>query len=152
MLMMKIMTGIALCISALSFSAQAADIVGSWRTIDDQNGFTRSIVTVNKDSNNTYTGTIVKIFPLPDKPLVEICKKCPPPLTDKPFVGLNILQNLVDDPKKPNHFMNGTILDPLSGKTYRMKARLSADGRRLTIRGYVGVSLLGRSQTWMREQ
>jgi uncharacterized protein (DUF2147 family) len=44
------------------------------------------------------------------------------------------------------------ILDPLSGKVYRAKARLSPDGRRLSMRGYVGVSMLGRSQSWFREE
>ncbi len=43
------------------------------------------------------------------------------------------------------------LLDPLSGRIYRCKAKLSPDGRRLTMRGYVGVSMLGRSQSWIRE-
>ena len=60
--------------------------------------------------------------------------------------------NLKQDPKKENNFIDGKVLDPLSGNIYSTKVRLSNDNRRLSIRGYVGVSALGRSQTWLREE
>jgi uncharacterized protein (DUF2147 family) len=44
----------------------------------------------------------------------------------------------------------GSVLDPKNGKTYRCKLTLSPDGQSLTVRGYLGISLLGRSQTWKR--
>ena len=55
------------------------------------------------------------------------------------------------DPKKENNYKDAQVLDPLSGKIYKGKVKVSEDGRRLTMRGYVGISALGRSQTWVRE-
>ncbi|MDD2946969.1 MAG: DUF2147 domain-containing protein [Acinetobacter sp.] len=42
------------------------------------------------------------------------------------------------------------VIDPLAGKIYDAKVRLNASGKRLTLRGYIGISALGRSQTWLR--
>ena len=50
-----------------------------------------------------------------------------------------------------SNYVNGRILDPNTGKIYSMKAKLSANGKRLHLRGYVGVSVLGRNQIWIRE-
>ena len=47
-------------------------------------------------------------------------------------------------------YHDGKVLDPISGKVYKGKARLSANGKRLTLRGYVGVSVIGRSVTWVK--
>ena len=44
----------------------------------------------------------------------------------------------------------GEILDPDNGKTYRCKMTLSDDGKELNVRGYIGISLIGRTQTWHR--
>ncbi|MFB0982629.1 MAG: DUF2147 domain-containing protein, partial [Acinetobacter towneri] len=49
-----------------------------------------------------------------------------------------------------SNFTGGKIIDPLSGNIYSTKAKLSNNGKRLTMRGYVGVSALGRSQTWIK--
>ena len=64
---------------------------------------------------------------------------------------LKILSGLQVDPNNPNQLINGKVLDPLSGKLYNCKAKLSNEGRRLSIRGYIGVSMLGRTQVWLRD-
>ncbi|MGJ8757659.1 DUF2147 domain-containing protein [Acinetobacter sp. HC8-3S] len=46
--------------------------------------------------------------------------------------------------------MNGTVVDPESGKTYKGTIRLSSNGRKITLNGYLGISLLGRTQTWIK--
>ena len=84
-------------------------------------------------------------------PLTQ-CKNCPAPFTNKPIIGLNILQNFKADPAQPNHFIDGMVLDPRAGKIYHGKARLNANGNKLTLRGYIGISLIGRSQTWIRQK
>lgn len=50
------------------------------------------------------------------------------------------------------NYEKGRVIDPLGGKIYDAKVRLSSNGKRLTLRGYVGVSALGRSQTWIRQE
>ena len=127
----------------------AQDITGTWRQIDDQTGTSKALIEIRKESNNSYTGKIIKITPLPGYTPKEKCVNCPPPYTEKPILGLDVLKDLKHD--KENNFTGGKILDPLSGKIYAMKAKLSSNGKRLQMRGYVGVPALGRSQTWIRD-
>jgi uncharacterized protein (DUF2147 family) len=49
-------------------------------------------------------------------------------------------------------YSGGTILDPNNGKVYQSKATLTDDGKQLKLRGYIGMPLLGRTQTWLREE
>jgi uncharacterized protein (DUF2147 family) len=53
---------------------------------------------------------------------------------------------------KGEEFVDGDILDPESGSIYRCKFRLEENGKRLNVRGFIGLSLFGRTQTWLREQ
>lgn len=64
--------------------------------------------------------------------------------------GLQILSNFIKNPKNSNKYINGTVVDPESGKTYKGTIRLSSNGRKITLNGYVGISLLGRTQTWIK--
>lgn len=147
-------TKIILCaiLMASSTLAAANDIVGVWKTIDDQTGYSRGDVTVIKNADGTYSGKLTAIRPLPYKALVETCAKCKGNLKNAPLVGLDILKGFKQDAKNPNEYSNGTILDPLSGNVYKAKAKLNATGKRLTMRGYIGVSALGRNTTWIRSE
>lgn len=128
----------------------AADLSGTWKTVDDKTGFSRADVVVTKNADGTYTGKILRIRPLPDKPLVETCLKCKGNLKDKPFVGMEILTGFKQEPNSELEYSGGKVLDPLSGNVYSGKAKLAPRGNRITLRGYVGVSMLGRSATWIR--
>lgn len=130
--------------------ANAADISGEWKTVDDKTGYVRAIIKITNDGNGKYNGVIKEKFALPDTPPNDFCKKCPAPYANKPIVGLQVLHHLEADPNKENYFINGELLDPLSGKFYKAKGRLNGDGNKLFVRGYVGVSALGRSQVWLR--
>lgn len=130
--------------------AQDMDIVGTWKTIDEQTGYSRADVVISKNADQSYSGKIIKIRPLPYKALVETCSKCKGKLKDAPYVGLEILSGFKQDAKNPKEYIDGHVLDPLSGKIYRGKAKLSPNGQRLSLRGYVGVSALGKSTTWLR--
>ncbi|MCL6237646.1 MULTISPECIES: DUF2147 domain-containing protein [Acinetobacter] len=66
------------------------------------------------------------------------------------MIGSEIIKEFKPDPQYPNQYSNGNVLDPLSGNIYKGKGKLSANGKRLTMRGYIGVSALGRSTTWIR--
>ena len=141
----------ALLISSLFFSsAFASDLAGKWKTIDDKTGFSRADVMITKNTDGTYSGKIITIRPLPDKPLEPRCINCKGSLKNTPLVGLQILKGFKANPKSPNEFTDGTILDPLSGTVYTGKAKIAPRGNSMTVRGYIGVSLLGRSATWIR--
>ncbi|RYY77989.1 MAG: DUF2147 domain-containing protein [Moraxellaceae bacterium] len=134
-----------------SVLSHASDIAGVWRTIDDRTGFSKALVEIKKQPDGSYTGTIIKIIPRPNYTPKEFCQHCPAPYTDKPILGLTVLWGLKPDPNRPNQYTGAQVLDPLSGRIYKGKAKVNADNRQLSMRGYVGISALGRSQIWIRE-
>lgn len=140
-----------ICLGKNAF-ANNHDIVGIWKSIDDQTGFSRADVAITKNADGTYSGKIIAIRPLPGKKLVEICVKCKGALKDTPLTGLQVLDGFIQDSQKPTEFINGKMLDPLSGNTYKGRIRLNSTGKRITLRGYIGVSVIGRSQTWVRAE
>ncbi len=144
--------GLVLALScSLSTLAVAADVTGNWRSIDDKTGFAKSIINIEKKENGTYSGTIIKVLTHEGYTPKKICVSCPAPFTEKPIEGLNIIWDLVQTPSEKGVYDHGQILDPLSGKIYRAKLTLAADGKTLNVRGYVGISMFGRSQVWQRE-
>lgn len=123
--------------------ALAQSPAGTWTTIDDKTGKKRAVVRIVV-SGNTLSGTIVKVYPQPgDK---GICQNCPGAFKDKPVMGMQFLWGLKD--KGNGEWDGGKILDPKTGKIYRAKVTLQ--GNKLLVRGYIGVSILGRTQTWVR--
>ncbi len=70
-------------------------------------------------------------------------------LKDQPVLGMEILKGLH---KGDDGWDGGTILDPNNGKTYRSQLRVVDGGNKIEVRGYIGIPLLGRSQSWLREQ
>ncbi|WP_343580994.1 DUF2147 domain-containing protein [Acinetobacter sp.] len=134
-------------ISSFSF---AQDITGLWQSIDDKTGAPKGIVEIRQEANGTYTGKVVKITPRTGYVPKEICVDCPAPYTNKPIVGLDVVTGLKHS--EGLNYTSGRILDPNTGKIYSMKAKLSANGKRLHLRGYLGVSALGRNQIWIRTE
>jgi uncharacterized protein (DUF2147 family) len=128
-------------------TAKETSPVGHWKQIDDETGKPRSIVRIEQE-NNEYVGYIEKLFPQPEDKPDPKCDKCEGEFKDKPVVGLKFIWGMKADGEK---FTGGHILDPKNGTTYRCKMELKNKGAELKVRGFVGVSLFGRSQTWFRE-
>ena len=127
---------VAVLFSSLTF----AQIEGKWKTIDDETGKEKSVVEIFKKADGKYYG---KITQLVQKPENSNCVKCTDDRKNKPLVGLEIIRGLK---KEGDEFSGGTITDPKSGKTY--KCTITRSGDKLNVRGYIGFSLIGRSQTW----
>ena len=142
----KILT--ALVFSSLSSLAFAQDITGTWKNIDDKTGSSKAVLEIRQESNGTFTAKVIKITPRPGYTPKESCVNCPAPYTNKPILGIDVLTGLKY--VEGLNFSGGKIIDPLSGNIYSMKAKLSPNGKRLNLRGYVGISALGRSQTWIK--
>lgn len=129
--------------------AQADSPAGVWRTVDDKTGKERSFIRIT-ESGGVFEGKVEKLLNRqPDDDPDGLCRKCEGERKDKPIVGMTILWGLKKD---GDQFSGGEILDPKNGKVYRAKMKLVDGGRKLEVRGFIGVSLLGRSQTWLREQ
>lgn len=123
--------------------------VGYWKTIDDQTGKPKSILQLYQSDNILY-GQVIKIFPGPGHTPDELCSACLDDKHNQPIVGMVIAKGLKQDNRNPLLWEGGSILDPASGKTYRCYLNLARDGQKLKIRGYIGIALLGRTQTWLR--
>ena len=138
--------------ASLFFSGNvlAQDLSGIWQQIDDKTGSPKAIIEIRKSSNNTFTGKIIKITPRPGYTPREKCINCPAPYTDQPILGLEVFKNLKNEGE--NLYAGGKILDPLSGKIYNLKGKQSTNGKRLLLRGYIGISAIGRTQTWIRQE
>lgn len=141
---------LGLVLSLASVTAFSATIEGFWHSIDDRTGEKLSIVEIRKGADGTFRGKILYRYPVPGGVALTHCTKCPPPYTNQPIVGLEFFSGFKQDEKNPNLYVDGRVLEPKSGKIYKGKANLSADGKRLRLRGYVGVSALGRTQVWIR--
>lgn len=116
-----------------------------WKTIDDETNQPRALVSFREDKNGVLSATIEKIL-VPSE--ANKCTKCVGTYQNKSLVGLTIVKNLKNSSQ--NKYTNGSILDPKTGKTYSFNATLSPDGKKLSGRGYIGISALGRSQTWYK--
>lgn len=140
-----VLMSVIMAVSAVSFAADQLD--GSvWKTIDDKTGNPRATVKFT-ETNGTLSATIQSLL---DKNAVKVCGKCTGSLKNKPVVGLTVVHGLKASSSDKNTYENGNILDPKSGKTYNLKGALSDNGRTLNLRGYMGVSILGRNQVWQR--
>ena len=146
----KLALGIAVIFGSLSTLAMAQDLAGTWQQIDDKTGSPKAVIEIRKEANQTYTGKIIKVTPRPGYTPRELCNKCPAPYTNQPILGMDVLKGLKHT--GGTNYSGGKIIDPLSGNIYSTKAKLSSNGKRLTMRGYVGVSALGRSQTWIKSE
>jgi uncharacterized protein (DUF2147 family) len=144
-----LLIGAALSCAGPLAVAQSVTPAGLWRTVDDKTGKERSVVRI-VDNGGVFEGKVEKLLNRqPDDDPDGLCRKCEGERKDKPIVGMTILWGLKNDGEQ---FTGGEILDPKNGKIYRAKMKLLEGGRKLEVRGYIGVSLLGRSQTWHREQ
>jgi uncharacterized protein (DUF2147 family) len=120
--------------------------IGLWKTFDDKTGAARAIVSIYEQDGKLF-GKIVTSF----NPGAEnrVCAVCSDERKNQPIIGLIIIRNMVSK-SADGEYSGGDILDPESGSVYRCKMHVE-DGTRLIVRGYIGISLLGRTQTWQRQ-
>ncbi len=125
-------------------AADPASPVGEWRTIDDATHEPKAVVRIFEQGGALY-GVVEKS--LLATPVRKTCDQCTDDRKDQPILGMDIIRGLRKD---GDQWDGGTILDPEHGKIYKCKMSLQPGGQRLDVRGYVGISLLGRTQTWER--
>ncbi len=145
---MKLVLAIVMVMLAGGALADTSSPAGVWKSIDDKTKKERSIIRIS-EVNGKFTGVVEKLFDQPGDDPAHLCKECKGERKDKPIIGMTILWGLKKD---GNIWAGGEILDPHNGKTYRCKMTLSEDGKSLNVRGFIGISLIGRSQIWLREQ
>ncbi|TFW10325.1 DUF2147 domain-containing protein [Oxalobacteraceae bacterium OM1] len=142
------MTIAAAAFASFGAAAQQASPVGVWKTIDDASGKPKALIRIT-DNRGEYRGKIEKLYREPGEDPNPKCEKCEGNLKDQPVLGMTILIGMKQDGDEWN---GGKILDPANGKVYNSKMSLAENGKKLNVRGYIGVPMLGRTQTWVREE
>lgn len=122
----------------------ASELAGLWLAHDDEakpTGYIRIV-----EENAIFSGVIEKGLETDKEE--QYCTACKGERKGQKLVGMTMMKGVVD---KGNGRYQGTeILDPFSGHTYRVKLKLKESAQSLEVRGYVGVSLFGRTQVWKR--
>jgi uncharacterized protein (DUF2147 family) len=140
---------LGLAFAATAAFAQASP-VGLWKTIDDKTKKDKSLVRI-VEVNGVVTGKVEKIID-PDAPKDAVCKDCSDDRKDKPVLGMTIIRDMKPSADDKAVWEGGDVLDPNNGKVYSAKLKLLENGSKLDVRGYIGVPMLGRSQTWIRAE
>jgi uncharacterized protein (DUF2147 family) len=137
----------ALLLAACSgAAAQNATPVGLWKTYSDRTGQADGLVRIT-EANGELEGTVEKVFSPPAPSPNPLCEECRGELHNQPIVGMKILRRMRRD---GDAYSGGEILDPDEGTFYRCALRVVEAGRKLEVRGYVGISFFGRTQVWDR--
>lgn len=147
---MRVLTSFMQVIAILFMSTQlsvaaAATPAGLWQSIDDKTNKPRSLIRIN-EQNGEYSAVVEKGL-LPTDTGDAVCDKCKDERKDQPIIGMTIVKGMK---KNGDQYNGGNILDPENGKVYKCKMTLDERGNELEVRGYIGISLIGRSQIWTR--
>ena len=137
---------IALAMAAPALAEEASP-VGLWKNIDDVTGKPKALIRIT-ESKGEVRGQIEKLFLAAGENPNPRCDKCQGANKDQPVLGMVFMSGLR---KNGDAYSGGEILDPDSGKVYRSKLMLVDGGKKINVRGYVGVPMFGRSQTWIRQ-
>ncbi|WP_173576949.1 DUF2147 domain-containing protein [Acetobacter fallax] len=127
---------------SVAYADTAMSPVGLWRTIDDRTGKPKAIVRISETASGEFGGEIVRSLD-PAIPPDRRCTACKDERKDQLLTGLPIIRGMKKD---GSHWEGGNILDPASGEVYDCSMRLKDGGQKLVVRGFVGMSLFGRSQ------
>jgi uncharacterized protein (DUF2147 family) len=143
--MKTLFASLLLCAATGTALAQVTP-AGLWKTIDDETKTEKSLVRIT-DSGGVFTGKVEKI--LTDKADAK-CTECTDERKGQPVQGMTILRGIKPDANDKGSWVGGDILDPNNGKIYKVLIKLVDGGKKLDVRGYIGMPMLGRTQTWHR--
>jgi uncharacterized protein (DUF2147 family) len=143
--MKQLLISLALAAAAGTALAQATP-VGLWKTIDDETQAEKSQVRIS-EAGGVLTGKIEKIADAGKQD--SVCAECSDERKGQKVLGMTIIRGAKADADKAR-WEGGEILDPNNGKVYKLLLKPIEGGKKLEVRGFIGMALLGRTQTWLR--
>lgn len=137
---------LAALLSLPSAWADDASPVGLWKNIDDVTGKPKALIRIS-ENRGALEGRIEKLLRPAGQDQNPKCDRCEGVNKDQPILGMVFLQGLT---RSGDEYSGGQILDPDNGKVYKSKLKLVDGGKKLNVRGYIGIPMLGRTQVWER--
>lgn len=144
-----LLIGAALVLQVIALDAGAAPppdpLTGLWIASDERDGKPRALIRI-AERGGEFFGSIEQGL-RPEREASPVCEKCPGARRNQPLLGMTIVWGMK---RAGEGYGGGEILDPDNGQIYRCLMKLAMDGKQLEVRGYLGLPVLGRSQTWRR--
>ena len=131
----------------VSAQSQAQTCLGTWKVIEDKSNEPACILELYEEDGK-INGKLLKILKSDTKQKNPMCVNCTDDRKDKPVIGMEVVRGLS---KKGKYWSGGRLLDPHTGKTYKCYIEM-IDKDKIKVRGYIGISLIGRTQYWYREE